>query len=354
MTVNKKKFQDALTVAMAGVEDKDMSPANTFSFKDGFISAIRDLISVSVFVDEGIKDLTGSVKASEFFKLINKMDGDELTIERTADGIMVKAGKSEAEFGLVVDLGVGLETADILKLERLPIDKNFFPALSYCKLGCDDGFTYNGVYFADKNAVSTDGRRINQVLLDNEVPTFKIEDKAAIQLAKMTDAESFAVSDTRVFLFMPNGSIASCRQIQRGEYPYTSLLDILTKFAHKDGDFQSELPESFKAMIDRAEIMSSGFDNVKNMVTIKFSAKGMEVVSKKDSGKYREQMDWIKGEELKIEGSIEVALDISLLYYALSRSKQFYVSEVDGMQRVVFTGDKCCCLLATVSANKKT
>jgi hypothetical protein len=353
MTVNKKKFQDALTIAMAGVEDKDMSPANTFSFKNGYVSAFRDLIAVSVFIDDALKDLGGTVKASEFFKLINKMDGNELTIERGPDSIIVKAGKSEAEFGGVVDLGAGLDLVDIAKLERLPIDKNFFPALAYCKLGCEDGFKYNGVYFADKNAVSTDGRRINQVMLDNPVPTFKIEDKAAIQLAKMTDAESFAVTDSRVYLFMPNGSIASCRQVQRAEYPYQALLDILTKFAHKEGDFQSELPEAFKAMIDRAEVMSSGFDNVKNMVTIKFSATGMEVVSKKDSGKYKEQMDWIKGKELKIEGSIEVALDISLLFYALSRSKQFYVSEVGDQQRVVFTGDKCCCLLATVSNNKK-
>jgi hypothetical protein len=347
MKINKALFQDILKKSMAGVEDKDTSFSNTFSFKDGYVNTFRELIAVSVYIGDDFKTLSGSVKASEFYKLISKMEGEDIEIERRDSSFYVRCGRAEAEFALIVELTTTLfDSPDVQDLIIAPLDKEFMSALAYCKLGCDDSFLYNGVLVNGKEVMSTDGKRINIFNITEDMPQFMIEDKAAIELSKIDDAESYALSDTRFFIFLPNGSIVSSRLRQIGDYPYEKIHILLAKHDYAEGDFQSDLPESFKKMVERAQILSSGFDNAKSIVKVTLSQTGIEVVSKKDSGKYHETMDW-PGEGIKIEEAIEIELDIILLFDALSRSHKFYISG-DEIKRVIFTGPNCKCFLTSI------
>ena len=98
MTIQKKQLLDALKLAMPGIETgtATLQGSDAFVFHNGNIFSYNDSISVSVPLSQaGLveENLEGAVKAEEFFKVIGKFQGDQISFVANEGSWILKSGK---------------------------------------------------------------------------------------------------------------------------------------------------------------------------------------------------------------------------------------------------------------------
>ena len=357
MKIELNKFRESLKKAMSGVEaKKGVGDSNAFTFKDGFVHSFRDMIAVSVFLSDELKDLSGTIKAAEFFKLISKLDETEIIIEQGEKDIQIQSGRAQASFSLLEDSSA-IYTANMNmdELKWLPASPDFLDGLNYCKLNCQSDYMISGIRVLGRKMVSTDGKRINCFDLKESMGDWLLEDAAAFELIKLNEIVQYAVSDSRIFFTLPDDSVISCRKRMADNYPMERLQAVLEKFSYKDGYFKGTLPSKFKNMLDRAVVLSVSETGIP-IVELRLTKKGIEAVAQKDIGRFKEMLDWENVDEDSLRNltkDIVIFIDVSIALYGLKRSSDFYVlQEESGDIKVVFVGDNCRCLVATCIKNK--
>ena len=104
MKCNRKELVAAFDAVAPGLANRDvLANAQAFVFYDGRLYTYNDKTAVSIGMPEGW-DFEGAVKASEFHRVLRKMDADEVSIEAAGSLLTCTCGrarmevKTEAEF----------------------------------------------------------------------------------------------------------------------------------------------------------------------------------------------------------------------------------------------------------------
>jgi hypothetical protein len=338
-----------LQTSMIGADKGDLQ-GNLLSFHDGYVHTFRDLVALSVFLGDDFRSLRGSVRAQEFYALLSKFTEDVLRIDVGEDGLTVRCGRSKATFNYQEDVVITqVEKMDVGSLVWTPLPEDFREALKFCLLDSRD-YNLEGIRVQGKKMVSIDSKRMNYFEMDADGGDYLIESKVAAELLKFDSAAEIAHSSSRIFLKLPDGTIVSGRKRNTEEYPLEKIFGVITRMKQPDGlgggPF-GKLPSSFRQMIGRANVLSIEYGGM-NLLHITFAQDGIQCESRRSVGKYSERIDW---EDVPTIGdnSVQVVLETSSMLYALERSTAFYIVEIEGNKRMVFTGDNCACFLAAYS-----
>lgn len=339
MEYNLKALLTALQRCLPGVDTGKtvLEGADTFVFREGKIFTYNDSISVSVPFDS---DLSGAVKAKEFYNLLSKFSAESVKIVAISETVWkVKAGSAVAEFTLLdsttLDSVVKALTVDTWK--KLP--KNFLDGLSLCKFSCNRS-SLAGIFVKDSSMLSTDEMRINRFELDKKMESFWINDSAASELMKLTDLTEYSLTDAWAHFRSEAGTVFSCKRLHDEKFPAVKLLSVIKDHEQSKEDITNELPAKLVDAIERASALAMDVDSY-SAVRLTFSPQCLEIYSQRTSGKYSEKIPWDKKFASDFE-PVVVYVDSAMVAYGLKRSRAFYIKTVrqkrGEMTRLIFTG----------------
>lgn len=328
MTVNRKELISALKNCLPGIESGGtiLEGADSFIFKKDWIHSYNDKISVSVA--SPVKGLEGSVRAKEFFTILNKLSGEDIKFSIKDERWILKSGLSKVELSLleeeiyerIVDTDVFKDDGD---WNDLPT--NFEDALNACKFGCNNS-GLAGIIVSGNHMLSTDEFRINWYKLDSEIERFWINDPIAGELMKFTGLQSYYISSSWVHFKTKEGLFFSCRKLMDEKFPFDKCQALMEeKHAQSKEDITGKLPAMFLMASDRAASFSAevnGFETI----NVLFEKSHILIKSQRSSGKYQEKIKW----EVPFSDGfepIQFIIDPDMVNYGLKRATNFYIKK---------------------------
>lgn len=326
MKIEKTAFINAMRKTLPGVEKGSsiIDGADTFVFSNKAIHTYNDSISVSVPFDTG---LTGAVKSTDFFKLISKLNSEDLDIEFLEGAFKVKSGLVEAEMTNVANNLAGyISTLNIETIKWKPIPAGFFEAIRLCKISCNKA-PQRGIFVEKNYMLSTDVSRINHHILSAEMERFWIDDPAVSELMKLDGLEGYAVNESWVNFRGSDGTVFSIKRKDDASYPVTKILSLIEGHQKTDADMENELPEGLYAVADRVATLSTELDGL-SAIKMTINRDNVEFFSERTAGKIKEKMNLKTPFKQPI--SVSLWVDPSFLIEISRKVSRFYLRTIPG------------------------
>lgn len=314
--MKRKDLLSAIKSVMAGVDKATKTVGMDFIvFDNGWIRSFKDAISVSYPMETGF---VAAVKAEEFFKILSKMSGEDVTIEAGENKLIATDGKTtlkmntlqEDQLTQVMERITTLQTDE---LEWYEIPPNLITGLNLCifSAGVDPALNLlAGVHFMEDKILSTDNYRMSVFNMEGAVISpFTVPTKVAEGFLKInTKFTSIAVTNSWVHLADEVGAVFSARLIS-GTYPSDKVLDLLNSQISDQKGYV--LPEGIEKCLDRAEVMAGVEEGVLSlMANVSLSYEGEKLIIKanREVGELIDTIPWTKdpmpeGMELKMAPS---------------------------------------------------
>lgn len=351
MKIQRDDLLKVLGKCLPGIEQGAsllLEGADTFVFQKGWVHSYNGNVSVSSPFEAGEKAIEGSVKAQEFYNIISKLPSRELTILQKEKMWLIKMGKIRVELVLMnQELDDYVKNLALDDVEWFDLPETFEEGMKCCKMNCQTSDSYGGVFVKDDKMASTDGRRINFFQLGEKMKCFWIRDNSVSELLKLGDLEQYGISSGWVHFRSREKTFFSCMRLNDENFPFEKMKTVLEKHKQEDSDVSNILPEGVGTAIDRASALSmevSGFKAVKLVLRNDF----VEVFSRRSAGSYSEKISWMNPFKEEIE-PISILIDCDSAKYALTRSRDFYVKQIEkNTIRLIFFDDSFTHLIATL------
>lgn len=295
--VSRKGMIEALGTVQPGLAKKEIvEQANHFAFTGDEVATFNDFICV---VHPFKTDFICSVSADELYRVLNKIDQDEIELSCTEKEIKINAGKTKAAIKIQSgDILMG--NIDALKIDKIKkwssLPKDFVEGMTLCIFSASKDMTnptMTGVYVDREAITSTDDLRISQYLMDGEIKgAFLIAATTASELIKF-DIVSYAIKDGWAFFKTKNDAIF-CAQLMIGaQYP-----NVDRYFEIEGVKFQ--LPETLKGAIETAMTLAKGDTDADLLIDVHIGKNSIKCRGSSDLG-------WIENE---LEGKINIDKEI--------------------------------------------
>ena len=363
MIVKKTVLLDALKKVMPGVDKGTglIEGADTFVFLSGAVHTYNDAISVSVPLP-GAEDLKGSVKAKEFFALVNKLASEDIEIDVQEGKWSLKAGRTRGTITLY-QAGV-VEFLQALKLGELawkPLPVDFSSALRLCKMACN-ATPMRGIFVGDYLMISTDTTRINRysfLELDDggpvadKIPTdwqsldpFWIDDPAAGELIKLGSLSQYSVSPGWVHFLSDDGAVFSCKKKDVTLFPAKQVSMTLTQVKKLQDLVSGPLPREIGEAVDRVSVFGNEQASGGNTITLHIHQLWITIESSRTTGSVSEDLPWEA--PLETDPDLEVTVDHSFLVEAGRKVSSLRIKKMGDKQCLIFEADHYLQLAGTV------
>lgn len=178
--VLRSQLVEALGLLKPGLASKDIiDGATSFHFHDGMICSNNDMVSVAVPLKVGV---TGSIKADDFLRLLEKIPNEDLTLGYGPNKITIEETGEEVPSEIIVRAGkikAGLRIKpEVLhppqpESEFLPLPNGFLEAVHFTMFSCSRNMTIphlTCVHIQGKKISSADNWRVTQFLLEDPSP----------------------------------------------------------------------------------------------------------------------------------------------------------------------------------------
>jgi DNA polymerase III sliding clamp (beta) subunit (PCNA family) len=250
-TIDKNALLQALQKVMPGIAAKQiLEQSDHFVFDNNKIWSYNDQIFISQKYDSPIK---GAIKAQEFYKMIEKITNQEISISQEENLLTIKAGNDE--FSAVVnvaDIKLKTDTIDIPahnsdKWNALP--SNFIEAIQFCMFSASKNMMtpeFNCIYISEDNAISCDGFRGTRYNLNEKVPVEFLLKSDAAKYMGIYNPVKYAVSDNWIHFINNENTICSVR-VSATSYP-----EKIWDFFDCSG-VEIKLPEGFDKAVSQSE-----------------------------------------------------------------------------------------------------
>lgn len=294
MKIKKKELQEALKIVRPGLGDENLIQQSTaFAFYDNKVITYNDRISVSHPVEN--LEISGAIKAEELYKLLDKIDREQIDINVDGNEVLIKAGRAKATFQIQEEIHLPI-LKEKFKWSNLPGD--FCECLNFAYPVCSTDMSMlilTCVYVTGDTMLSSDSFRILQQTMESEIDEgeFLISYDSAKLVAQMNPTK-ICISPAWVHFKTEKGTIISCRTIE-GEYPN------IGKFFFKNGE-RIKLSGKISQILERAKIFSKKDFILDERVSIEVMPGKIKVGSKSECGAFQEEspIDY-DGEILKFE-----------------------------------------------------
>lgn len=362
MKVDRKDLLRVLKAALPGIESGNaiLEGADTFIFNNGNIHSYNDNISVTVpfiFTNKAGENVSGALKAKDFYDLINRYSDDTLSIIPKQGVWIVKTENSTAELTLL-ESGILERVQNIFpdKIKWHDIPEKFIDGLTLCIIAGNRS-VLSGI-FASKNILtSTDEVRISQFNLNAPLAngdSFWISDQAAVELIKLNNLKKYCVSDSWIHFKSEEKIIFSCKRLAQEKYPFAKITALIESHKKEKGDIGNELPEKLMDAVRRASSLSQNIESF-STVRLTFSTDGIEVFSQRSSGKYTEKVSWAKPFSKEIK-PVSIFVDYSMMENAIKYSKTFYLKKTANkdkeVTRIIFIHENGLQLVSTFNGEE--
>lgn len=283
----KKDIQRALELVRPGLANTEFIVQSTsFAFMGDRVTTFNDDISISHPI-VGL-ELTGAVKAEEFYQLLSKIPQEEIEIELKENEIIISAGKAKA--GLILQDKISLPLDEVGAIgDWKPLPEKFIDAIQFILPAAFTDMSKPSLTCLhirkDGICEASDNLRITQFTID-EMPinSFLIPAKIAKELIKYPVKEIAEGSGWKHFR-TGEGTIFSCRIFEE-IYPDIDEMGIMNVVGQ-----EIVFPKGFSDILGRAAIFSKEEYTLDKEVSITIADKKIEVKSKSDFGWFEESMN---------------------------------------------------------------
>lgn len=310
--INRQTLVKTLNLLRPGLSNKDiLEGGQCFNFHKDTIVTFNDIMSISIPLKTGIE---GAIKAEEFYKLLDKITADELTLTRKENEIRVVAGKVRA--GLQIHNKVIPPQPVNNGFEPLPTD--FKQAINFCQFSASRDMTrphLTCLHIQGNKISCSDNWRITQMIMADKSPYDFLLPAETVQHLVKYNLTHVALDKAWVhFGDEESGLTFSCR---------LKMADFINvdKFFEVDGAMV-RLPEGLVEAIDRVKIMVDGDSDLDLQVKLHLENNKLTIRGQKEIG-------WVE-EEIAIDYDDKPAIfqaNPIFLAEILSRTKEMRVND---------------------------
>lgn len=306
--MNRQELLKALKTVFPGVDKGSLLLEGTdcIAFDGGWVRSYNDLLSLSYPLKSGLRV---AVRAEEFRKVLEKMEGEEVQLS-------LEKGKNKKKSLVLSDDRTQLtmygtsedsyfELYSSMKLENVKFTEapsEFTKALKLTLFTvCPDPVSgvLTGLYCDGRDVVSTDNYRITCYTMENGFSNdpFLIPGSSATELNKLIGVFDgtleLAIQDEWMHWRLDNTVIMSMRPMG-GEYPVDKIFDVLN-FDSKSS-MKGTFPTGTVKAAERAEILSSeGITGRFGYITVEAEEGFLVVKGKTEVGEIQDKIPWVDG-----------------------------------------------------------
>jgi len=330
MKVKRDELLEVLAKVRPGLSDKAIiEQTDHFIFDGDFIRTYNDEIAISYPFKSGFHL---AIKADEFFKLISKIETQEIELSESDGALSIGVEKTKGSIkGLMVTAAEVKCPAVIIKAKRwFMLPKNFSDAIRFCSFSADRNMLMKELTCLCINnnyVLSSDNFRATKYEMDSKLPEFLLPATVAQELAKHSPTH-YVIEAEGAWIHFRNadGVIFSSRVIE-GTYPQEGVWGLFTQ----KGD-SIVIPEGLKESLDRAKIFSQQLTGVDDLIQIRVYKSG------KLTCRGEGALGWVE-EEFKVDykkKDFEVKVSPEALIEILSHVNEMKVSD----DKLYFGGEK--------------
>jgi hypothetical protein len=361
MNINRVELLNVLKKAMPGIDkgSSTLEGADTFIFHEGWIHTFNDNISISVpfpITNKAGESISGILKAKEFYDLLNRYQDETIKLIPKNDMWIIQNKNSTAELTLLENnLIERIQGIKPSKLKWNAVPELFIEGISICKFSSNRS-SISGIFIKDTIIYSTDEIRVNKFTLDISIDNcFWINDSAASELIKLNNPKKFSISESWVHFKTEEGSVFSCKRLAQDKYPITQIETLVEKHSYEKGDVSNTLPAALLDAVNRASAFSINLESFET-VKLTFTNDGIDIYSKRTSGKYTEKVEWEKPLKKEIK-PISIYIDYSMIENGLKYSNSFYLKSIKvkdkDVTRIIFKNKNGIQLITTFSGGEE-
>jgi hypothetical protein len=321
MKIRKDVLLGALSKVKVGLSDKAIiDQTDHFIFDKDYVRTYNDQVAVSFPLATG---LSMAIKASGFYKLISKIQAEEINMDIVENQLELLAGRTKAKISI----------ASEIKCPAVPISKNknwrqlpsdFADGLKFCSFSADKNMLIQELtclWITADNILSSDNWRATKFYLDGKIDSpFLLPAVSARTLAKYAPVD-YLLEQAWVHFKNKEGAIFSSRTVA-GVYPEAiwSLFEV-------DGD-KVVLPSGLQASVDTATALVE--KNEEDFIELSVQS-GQMLCKGKGVG-------WEVEEEYQIRcrKNFEIKVSPEALVEILAHTSEMIVGE----NKLFFGGDK--------------
>ena len=335
MQISKKILMEALNKAMIGTKANASTEGyDLLIFANGKIYSYNDEFGVIVnLVSE--EPLVGAVKAADFYNVINKLKEDEIKIIATENSWTIKSKKIKAELTLQnSEISKEYIKAIEPKDEWKPVPTDLFGKSSFAKIN-GNKHPLSGIFIKENEVMSTDGQRINFVLMVSGieesvwVPNHAFDKMGVFKLTK-----EYSIQKNWLYFKNDTNDIFCCKVLDSEKYLYDKLKKIMSAYNDESAVvFKGTVPSELRDALSRAKFFSSS-EGTFNVINVIVTGTHIEVYSERLSGNYSEKVAFVEPQEM--ENPIEFRIDFAMFYSSTAYcDKIFILKGQDGKYKLM-------------------
>jgi DNA polymerase III sliding clamp (beta) subunit (PCNA family) len=296
--LNRQSFIDALSKVKPGLANKEIVEQSThFIFDNDKVWTYNDQITIMQNFQSGLK---GAVKADNFFKLLNKIPDEEISMSSEEGKIKISGKKIKANIKIDPDIKIQpIPVAGINDKRWEDLPENFGEAIAFSAFSASRNMIrpeLTCLYVTGEYVIGCDTFRGTKYKLKSEMKqTFLLPATAAIDLAKYNPYKVLVDEAGWLHFVNRESTTFSCRTYDI-EYP-----EQIWKFFEVEGE-EIILPEGFIDAVSRAEVLLTADFDLDRIVTLAIGDNQVICSSEGNYGDFEETAD-IKydGEKLEIK-----------------------------------------------------
>lgn len=324
--INRQNFIDALAKVRPGLAKKELIEQTIhFIFDNDKIWAYNDQITIMQPFESG---LMGAVKADSFYKLLDKIPDNEISISSENGKIELKGKKIKANIKIDPDIKIQpipIPEIDSEQWEELP--ENFHEAIAFSAFSASQNMNrpeLTCLYITGEYVIGCDSFRGTKYKLKSKMKQeFLLPATAAVHLANYSPNKVIAEEGWLHFMNKEE-TIFSCRTLA----PDTKYPETVWTLFEVEGE-EIILPEDFLAAIGRAEILLTADFDLDRTISLIMENNQIVCRGEGDNGWIEESGD------IKYNGEkLDIKVHPVLLSEILKHLQKVIVGE-----RLLFVGD---------------
>jgi len=343
--MKKSELLLAIKSVMMGIDKSSAIGSDFILFDEDWVRSYKEDISVSFPLETKIRT---AVRAEELYKVLSKMDAEEIDMKLTEEGkFQIKGGRTTLKMNPLQkeQITSSLERAWAVQtdgLEWFYLPKDFQVGLELCSFGAGTGPALGplaGVHFFENKAVSTDNYRVSvYTMLEAVNSAFTLPIKTVEGLLKLEPVfEIMALSKAWVHFSNEGGPIYSSR-ILAGDYPFKKITGLFESMKFDMKADPLEFPKGMEAPLERAKILASGEgDNWESLsrVFLSYSKGNLEIRAGKEAGEIIDGVEWKKD---FFEEGMQIKVQPDFFKKILGITRQFRLSPTK--KSLLFSSEK--------------
>lgn len=262
MNIQLTALRTALDLVLPATGDSKIEGADAAVFSDGWVHTFSSEQGISISAPvEDLRGITAAVKAKELAKVVKKLKGDVVDIEKTESSLKFTCGTTEGEIVLQPDtLSHALANLSLstLETEWKKVPTGLRTAIALVRLE-NHREAFPLVQFSDDLVVAVTGTRWNYGKVHGDsMGQFSIHTEGAKVLLSLGELARYAVRDVWVHFQTEAGTVLSTRE-KSGDYsfPMKRVIDTLNKINITDPTFSVPMPKDLGDKVSMVSVFSS-------------------------------------------------------------------------------------------------